>query len=216
MGFKNILFDLDGTLTDPGIGITNAVLYAQGKLGLPLSKREELYKFIGPPLTDSFQEFWGLNGEQSREALKYYREYFVPRGMFENAVYPGMEAFLQALRDGGKRLYVATSKPEPLATAILAHFSLDKYFIGTAGSTLEETRTKKSEVILYALAEFKLDLADTVMVGDRFHDVQGARAAALPCIGVSYGYGGEKELREAGAIAVAANLKELKELLLQD
>ena len=210
---KNILFDLDGTLTDPAEGITNSLMHAQRRLGRPVSPREQLYVFIGPPLIETFMSEWGLSHAESEQALVYYREYFTARGIFENDPYPGIEAFLAQLKAAGFRLFVATSKPEPLSLRILEHFGLMPYFEGLAGSTMDEKRTKKGEVIAYALKTFQLDPAETIMVGDRKHDVEGARENGLPCVGVLYGYGSREELTAAGAAALAEDLPALASLL---
>ena len=210
---KNVLFDLDGTLTDPAEGITNALMHAQRRLGRKVSPREDLFVFIGPPLIETFMSEWGLSREESEQALIYYREHFGTKGLFENVPYAGIGDCLARLKEAGLRLFVATSKPEPLSLRILEHFDLIKYFEAVAGSTMDEQRTKKGEVIAYALSTYQLDPSETVMVGDRKHDVIGARENGLPCIGVLYGYGSREELSEAGAAALAADLSELSALL---
>ena len=213
MTYKNVLFDLDGTLTDPAEGITNALMHAQRRLGRAVSRREDLYVFIGPPLIEMFMSEWGLTRAESEQALLYYREYFTDRGIFENVPYEGIEGCLADLKAAGLRLYVATSKPEPLSLRILEHFDLLPYFEAVAGSTMDEQRTKKGEVIAYALQTFGLDPAETVMVGDREHDVLGAAENGLACIGVLYGYGSRAELTAAGAAALAEDLTALSALL---
>ena len=206
---KNVLFDLDGTLTDPAEGITNALMHAQRRLGMAVSPREDLYVFIGPPLIETFMSEWGLTRVESEQALVYYREHFSTKGLFENVPYEGIGQALAELKEAGLRLFVATSKPEPLSLRILEHFDLLPYFEAVAGSTMDEQRTKKGEVIAYALQTFHLDPAETVMVGDRKHDVIGARENGLPCLGVLYGYGSREELTAAGAAALAADVGEL-------
>ena len=206
---KNVLFDLDGTLTDPAEGITNALMHAQRRLGMAVSPREDLYVFIGPPLIETFMSEWGLTRAESEQALVYYREHFSTKGLFENVPYEGIGQALAELKEAGFRLFVATSKPEPLSLRILEHFDLLPYFEAVAGSTMDEQRTKKGEVIAYALQTFHLDPAETVMVGDRKHDVIGARENGLPCLGVLYGYGSREELTAAGAAALVADVGEL-------
>ncbi len=206
---KNVLFDLDGTLTDPAEGITNALMHAQRRLGMAVSPREDLYVFIGPPLIETFMSEWGLTRAESEQALVYYREHFSTKGLFENVPYEGIGQALAELKGAGLRLFVATSKPEPLSLRILEHFDLLPYFEAVAGSTMDEQRTKKGEVIAYALQTFHLDPAETVMVGDRKHDVIGARENGLPCLGVLYGYGSREELTAAGAAALVADVGEL-------
>lgn len=197
MKFENYLFDLDGTLTDPGLGITNSILYALKKFGHPLPPREELYPFIGPPLIDSFKKYCGVSLEEAKHLVDLYREYFSTKGLFENAVYEGIPESLAQLKENGIRLFVATSKPEPFAVQILEHFNLSSYFTFIGGSTLEETRTKKEEVIQYVLETNHLDPAKTLMIGDRIFDIEGARACGLSAAAVLYGYGDQEELSPA-------------------
>lgn len=212
--YNTILFDLDGTLTDPGLGITNAVAHSLRRLGRAVPPRAELNKFIGPPLLHSYQVYAGLAEAEARAAIPLYREYFVPTGMFENEVYPGIPALLAALRAAGKTLVLATSKPEPFAVRILEHFDLARYFDLVVGSTLDETRTEKAEVIEYALTQLPDGGAAAVIVGDRDYDVRGAAANGLRCVGVSFGYGTREELEAAGAVAVADTVAELQDILL--
>lgn len=205
-----ILFDLDGTLTDPGEGITNSVAYALEKCGVPAPERSSLYKFIGPPLMDSFQRFYGFSEEQAKTAVFYYREYFREKGMLENQVYDGVEEMLKTLQNAGKRLFVATSKPEEFARQILTHFGLAQYFEYIAGATMDQTRNAKDAVIAYALETCHVtDVSRAVMVGDREHDILGAKKAGLPAIGVLFGYGSEEELRAAGAAALAGKVEDI-------
>lgn len=209
---KNIvLFDLDGTLTDPGIGVTNSVMYALDKFGIRVEDRSELYKFIGPPLQNSFMEFYGFDEEKADQAVVYYRELYNVTGKYENEVYDGISEMLADLKSEGKHLLVATSKPEYLAKDILEHFSLSEYFDVIAGSDLEGVRNTKGKVIQYALEEYAVlknasveeIKKNAVMVGDRLHDVHGAKENGIACIGVLYGYGNREELEEAGADFIA-------------
>lgn len=215
MSFAYILFDLDGTLTDPGIGITNSVMYALDKCGLPIPDRRSLYRFIGPPLTDSFEEFYGFSKERAAQAVLFYREYFQEKGIFENAVYSGIPELLDRLRDAGKTLLVASSKPEIFVARILEHFGISKYFSVIAGSNLDGTRAKKDEVIRYALERAQIaDLTGAVMVGDREHDILGAKKAGLASVGVLFGYGGRQELEQAGADFISGTVAELSQVLM--
>ena len=204
-----VLFDLDGTLTDPGEGITNSVAYALKKYGIGVSDKRELYKFIGPPLHESFEMYYNFSKDQAKEAVEYYREYYRETGIFENFVYQGMEDTLKILKDSGRKLAVATSKPELFAKEILEHFHLETYFEYVAGANMDGTRTKKDEVISYALDALTLSGAypdgtgDVVMVGDREHDILGAAKVGLSSIGVLYGYGSREELTAAGALYLA-------------
>lgn len=216
--YKNILFDLDGTLTDPGIGITNSVAYALKKYNIQVGDRSELYKFIGPPLHESFEHYYGFLEEEAFKAVDYYREYYSDKGIFENRVYEGIPQLLKDLKDAGKTLVVATSKPEVFAKQILEHFGLDSYFDYVAGSNLDGSRTKKEEVIRYALDSCNIftkeQMAETIMIGDRKHDVLGAGKVSIDSIGVLFGYGDKEELEEAGATYIAETVKMLSSLLL--
>lgn len=211
MRYETIYFDLDGTLTDSGPGITNAVAYALGHLGRPVPSRLHLCRYIGPPLWDSFRRYEGMTEAETQQAVTYFREYYEKTGKFENAVYPGIPALLQGLRERGKRLAVATSKPEAMAVEILEHFELSGFFSCIAGSTLDESRCTKSSVLAYALEAQGRQGA--VMVGDREHDVLGARENGLPCIGVLFGYGSRQELEAAGADRIAATVPDLRRIL---
>lgn len=215
MSYKHILFDLDGTLTDPALGITNSIMYALRKNGIEPPDRKELYCCIGPPLIDAFMQMWGFSKEGAEKALSDYREYFSQHGLFENEVYAGINELLSELCKSGKKLYLATSKPEIYARQILEHFNLSQYFTFIAGNTLSEDRPKKVDVINYLFKVCpELDVKNTVMVGDRKFDVIGAHAAHLPCIGVLFGYGSREELEGAGADSLANTVLELKALLL--
>ena len=212
--YRYILFDLDGTLTDPGIGITNAVMYALKKFHIEVEDRTELYKFIGPPLLDSFEKYYGLSKEESKQALQYYREYFKPYGLYENTVYEGIVELLVALKDRGLKLILATSKPEPFAVEILRHFDLEKYFDFVAGATMDEKRVKKEEVIQYALESCGIDeLESAIMIGDREHDILGAKQNGLTSIGVLYGYGNYEELQLAGADYIVEKPEEILQMV---
>ena len=212
--YKYILFDLDGTLTDPGIGITNSVMYALEKFGIEVKERASLYKFIGPPLLDSFQNFYGFTKEESELALKYYREYFRPKGIYENHVYDGVEDLLRELKASGKKMIVATSKPEEFAVEILKHFNLYQYFNFVGGASMDEKRVKKSDVIAYALEKGDVtDLDAVVMIGDREHDVYGAKQIGVDSIGVLYGYGDYEELKQAGADYIVERPSEILKIV---
>ncbi len=212
--YELILFDLDGTLTDPGEGITNSVAYALNKFDIQVKDKTSLNKFIGPPLIDSFMNFYGFSFERAKQAVAYYREYFTVKGIFENLVYDGIEDMLNVLKSSGKRLCVATSKPEPFAKIILEHFNLAHYFEYIAGATLDETRTKKNEVIEYALEQCGFTGREkAVMVGDREHDVIGAQKCSLDCIGVLFGYGSREELEVAGAKYIAETVGDISSFI---
>ena len=210
---KNIFFDLDGTLTDPAEGITNSVAYALSKFGIEVKDKKTLNPFIGPPLVDSFMEYYGFSKEDAERAVGFYREYFAPKGMFENAVLDGVPDLLNMLKASGKKLYVATSKPEKFAVQILEHFGLAGYFDGIYGSTMDESRNTKDAVIAYALLETGADPKDSIMVGDRHHDIDGAKANGMRSVGVLFGYGDREELMGAGADHIAKDIKELQNIL---
>ena len=210
-----ILFDLDGTLTDPAEGITNSVRYALRKHGITVNDPSALYPFIGPPLIDSFMRFYGFPKSEAVRAVDDYREYYADRGIWENKLYDGIPELLAALRNAGRTVCMATSKPEVFARKIAKHFQIDGYFHFIAGSLMDETRTKKADVISYALQSLGRTMPDgAIMVGDRSYDVLGAHEVGLNCIGVTYGYGSAEELTSAGADALADSPQALRKLLL--
>ena len=212
--YQYIFFDLDGTLTDPGIGITNSVMYALKKWNIEVADRSELYKFIGPPLVDSFEKYYGFSKEEAEQAVVYYREYFREKGLYENTIYDGSEKLLSDLKASGKKVVLATSKPQEFAEIILKHFQIDCYFDVVAGATMDGTRSKKTDVILYALAACGIeDKSQVVMVGDREHDIIGAKNAGLDSIGVLCGYGDREELETAGATHVVEKIEDVWEFV---
>lgn len=194
-----VLFDLDGTLTESGPGIMNSVAYALNKHGITGTDREKLRLFIGPPLIDSFMKYCGMDRQEAEQALQDYREYFLPHGIYENEVYPGVRDMLKALRSAGKCLIVATSKPDKMALTVLKYFGLLDCFDAVMAATMDEKRSRKDEVIAYAIETLSLDPADTVMVGDRKDDIEGGHRFGLETVGVLYGYGSREELTAAGA-----------------
>lgn len=209
--YHTILFDLDGTLTDSGPGITNSVAYALKKWNIEEKDINVLRKFVGPPLDASFAKYYGFSKEKCVQAIQYYREYYLTKGIYENRVYDGMEELLKWLRDTGRRAIVATSKPEPSAIHVLEYFHIDSYFDIIAGATMDGSRVEKSDVIRYALDRAGIrDLSGVVMVGDRENDIQGAKANGLDSIGVLYGYGSREELEEAGAMQIAETVEDLR------
>lgn len=196
--YDTVLFDLDGTLTDPGVGITKSVEYALNRYGISVEDRAILYPFIGPPLIDSFMKYYGFSKEQAVEAVEVYREYFRVKGLFENEVYPGVKEMLKALNHAGKTLLVASSKPEEFVLTILKHFDLLPYFDFVGGASMDEVRSKKEDVLRYVLGQANVtNPATAIMVGDRKFDVQGAHTFGMDAIGVTYGYGSLEELTEA-------------------
>lgn len=207
----NILFDLDGTITDPMLGITNSVIYALNRYGIKVRDRCELYKFIGPPLAESFSKYYGFSKEEGHKLVEVYREYFSDKGLYENEVYEGIEKMLKNLKSEGHKIYLATSKPEVYAKRILEHFDLYKYFDGVVGSELNGDRVEKSAVIAYLKDKYKLEKA--IMVGDRCFDIIGAKENNLTSVGVLYGYGEREELADADYLA--DNVGDLEKILIK-
>ncbi|HEL1590063.1 TPA: HAD family hydrolase [Streptococcus suis] len=197
--YQTILFDLDGTLTDSGQGILNSVAYALEKMGIEEPDTANLNRFIGPPLYESFSRFYQLNPEDTQSAVDTFRVYFKEKGMFENQLYPGIIPLLEELRTAGKTLVIATSKPEIFAKQILEHFGIAHYFDIIAGASLDSSRISKADVIGYAINQLEAFPKHAVMIGDREHDIEGARMHQLPAIGVLYGYGNKQEFEKAGA-----------------
>lgn len=211
---EHLLFDLDGTLTDPKEGITKSVQYALHAFGISVEDRDKLCCFIGPPLKDSFMEFYGFTEEDAIKGVLSYREYFKDKGMLDNNVYEGAQSVLEALVKKGKKLYVASSKPEIFVRKILEHFKLDSYFVFAGGADLEGTRDKKADVIRYVIKECQLtDLSKIVMIGDRKHDILGAKEVGIDSVGVLYGFGSRQELEDAKADLIAETIFDLQNLL---
>lgn len=213
MSYRNVLFDLDGTLTDPAEGITNSVAHALRRMELYVPPVSELYCYIGPPLAYGFTEFAGIPEERAADAVAYYREYFADRGIFENELYEGVPELLSGLKTAGCGVYLATSKPTVYAKRILEHFGIADHFDGAVGSELDGRRTDKAEVIAHLLELYRLPKENTVMVGDRSFDIIGASSAGIDAVGVSYGYGSREELTEAGASVIVGSPRELRALL---
>ena len=210
-----ILFDLDGTLTDSSPGIMNSIVYALKKYNISVENTDDLRRFLGPPLHESFRDFYGFDDEKSMEAVGFYREYFSTKGLLENEVYSGIREMLEDLKDNGKKLILATSKPQPFTDRIMEYFDLAKYFEFIAGSNMDGTRSKKAEVIAYALESCGITgKSNVVMVGDREHDIIGAKTVGIDSIGVEYGYGDYDEFSDAGATYIVKTVEELKGLLI--
>ncbi|CYU68559.1 HAD family hydrolase [Streptococcus suis] len=212
--YQTILFDLDGTLTDSGQGILNSVAYALEKMGIEEPDTANLNRFIGPPLYESFSRFYQLSPEDTQSAVDAFRVYFKEKGMFENQLYPGIIPLLEELRTAGKTLVIATSKPEIFAKQILEHFGIAHYFDVIAGASLDSSRISKADVISYAINQLEAFPNNAVMIGDREHDIEGARMHQLPAIGVLYGYGNKQEFEKAGATMIVETVQDLKRVLL--
>lgn len=212
-----ILFDLDGTLTDSGPGIVEAVTYALEKMGVEPMDTERIRRtFIGPPLSVSFSEQYGFTEEETRRAIAYFREDYNEKGIYHNTPYPGIPELLEKLNRAGKTLAVATSKPIRLAERVLEYFHLRQYFQVVCGGSMDETRNRKDAMIEDAIAALRLtDLSEAMMVGDRDLDVLGAHKNGLRCIGILYGgYGTREELEAAEADWIAADPAEVGRILL--
>ena len=216
MAWNTILFDLDGTLTDPAEGITKAVEAALNHYGITVADRAALHKFIGPPLDESFPEFYGFDAARTAEATEVFRAYFDRQGWRENIPYPGVEDMLRDLRAAGKRLLVATSKPEVFALRIMEHFGLARYFDHICGAPMDNQEgAKKAAVIRDALRRAGVeDLSTAVMGGDRRHDIDGARQAGLEAVGVLWGYGDLQELEASHPVHIVESFDGLKRVLI--
>ncbi len=214
---RYLLFDLDGTLTNPKEGITKSLQYALHHVGIEVEDLDSLEKHIGPPLIDGLRDIQGLKEEEIKEAARWYREYFKEKGIFLNVKYEGIDDLLDTLVKAGRTLILATSKPEEFARKIMEHFNLDHYFTDICGAAMDDTRRKKGDIIAYALKKNGInDKEQVVMIGDRLHDIKGARENGISSIGVLYGFGSKEELTEAGAGSLAKDLKELKDILLKE
>ena len=231
--FQYILFDLDGTLTDPKLGITTCVQYALKSFGIEEENLDKLEPFIGPPLLDSFKEFYGLSHEQALLGQEKYRERFAVTGWLENEMYPGIDEMLRLLSERGVKLAVASSKPEVFVEKILVHFGIREYFTAVVGSELDGRRVNKDEVVLEALRQLGVineadaerylkekeftgsKRTDCAMVGDRKFDVEGAKAMKLVSVAVSYGYAQGDELTLAEPDHMADTVEELQRILMQ-
>ena len=211
--YKYILFDLDGTLTDPKEGITKSFQYALKHFGID-EDLANLEKFIGPPLHDSFRNDYNFDSEKVEKAVTKFREYFAEKGIFENKIFPNVKDTLEYLYESDKVLLLATSKPTVFAKKVLKHFDIDKYFKYVGGSNLDGTRSEKNEVIDHVLKTCNISSMDEViMIGDRKYDILGAQKIGVDSIGVLYGYGSLEELKEANPNYIIENVEELKNIL---
>lgn len=212
-GYQHVLFDLDGTLTDPAAGITRSLAHALAAVGRPVTELSSLRALIGPPLVDAFAAM-GMTEPEIDAAIAAYRERYSTVGLYENALIDGVDVLVRDLVAGGVTLALATSKPEPFASTILEHFGLREHFAVVAGATLDHRRRHKDEVVLHALEHLGLpDVSTVVMVGDREHDVFGAAQHGVATIGVLWGFGSKDELEDAGATSIVATVDELRAAL---
>ncbi|MGG1675925.1 HAD family hydrolase [Neobacillus sp. NRS-1170] len=213
--YKIILFDLDGTLSDPKVGITKSVQYALEKLDIIEPNLDKLECFIGPPLQVSFAEYYGFIEEKSQKAIDFYRERFKQRGMFENELYPNIPPLLKSLKEQEYTLIVATSKPTVFSEQILKYFNIDHYFDLVVGSNLDGTRTSKTEIIQYILEKYKDYILDNfIMVGDRKHDIIGAKNLGIDSIGVTYGYGSFEEISQSNPTHIVRSVDQIRDILM--
>lgn len=211
---KYVFFDLDGTITDSGLGITKSVQYALRAFGIEETNLKKLEPFIGPPLKDSFMEFYHMDEEQANKAVKAYREYYEVTGLFENEVYDGIPNVLKQLKETGKEMVLATSKPEVFAKKILEHFQLDSYFSIIAGADLEGNRVEKLDVMKYAIGLANSeDYTQIVMIGDRKYDIEASNQLGIETIGVLFGFGSREELERAGATYLVETPAEIQKIL---
>ncbi len=215
MRYESVFFDLDGTITESGPGILKSVQYALEKLGIHETDLSKLRVFIGPPLVYSFKTFYGLSDADARLGTRYYREYYPEKGIFDNSVYEGIPELLEKLKAAGKTVCLATGKPEPYANRIIEHYNLSSYFDLIGGSDFEETRPDKTSVIRYVLEKTGVPKDKVVMVGDRYHDIDGAKANGIRSIGILYGYGERYELEKAGADLICPSVADLQAELLK-
>lgn len=230
---KTILFDLDGTLTASGIGITKCVQHALKKMGHPENDLKKLEIFIGPPLITQFMEYLNISKEEAEQAVAYYRERYTTVGIFENKLYPNVEKMLKTLKDNNYTLAVSSSKPEKFVKQILEHFKIDEYFDEVVGATMSEKRTDKADVIEETLkrlgrincsnndanntaTEKTINTENIIMVGDKKHDILGARQFGIPCVAVSYGYGTIEELTNENPHKIVDTVDELLDYLLNN
>lgn len=212
-GYQYYFFDLDGTLVDSEKGIVNSIKYVLEKYQIRDYDMETLRKFIGPPLGESFQKYFGFQREETAKLIEGYREYYTAGGMYEAEVYDGIEELLKSLKEEGKTLAVATSKPESFARQILERFGLAPYFDCIVGASMDESRVKKDEVLADALSRCRIQNKEqAVMIGDRENDILGAKRNGLDSIGVLFGFGSRKELEDAGADYIAGTADEIKRI----
>lgn len=214
--YNTVFFDLDGTLTNPANGITKSVEYALSKWNIKVDNRDDLRCFIGPPLLYSFKEYYGFSDIDAQKAVEYYREYFINGGMLDNVMYEKTEPVLKTLRANNRKMILATSKPEIFAVQILEHFKIDKYFDFICGATLDSARNTKEAVLEYAIKKSGVtELSSAVMVGDRHHDIDGAKYVGIDSIGVDCGFAEKGELKNAGATYIVNELDDILDIILK-
>jgi phosphoglycolate phosphatase len=212
--YTAILLDLDGTVTDSAPGITETLAYTFAAMGYPVPDADELLRYVGPPILDSFRDRAGWSLDERMRALEIYRERYLDRGAYDAVLYPGMGELVRDIAAAGIPLSLATSKPELPATLMLEHFTIAQHFTIITGASADETRSAKADVVAEALVRLRAldtDLSRPVMIGDRVHDVEGAAAHGIPTIAVRWGYGDDGE--HAHAVAVADDAAALRRML---
>lgn len=216
MKYKYILMDMDGMICDSARGILTSLKYALDSLRIETPDLSGFTQFLGPPIRDSFRKHFNLEGEQLEEAVAKYRERYIPIGMFENDLYPGIYDLIKDLKADGRKIILATGKVHDMAAKILEHFDLLKYFDFVAGCELDGSRSYKNEIIEYALENMDAlhEKEKVVMIGDRYHDISGAAKAGIASVGVLYGYGTREELEEHNADYIVESVAELRALLM--
>ncbi len=211
---KYVLFDLDGTITDPKEGITKSVAYSLKKFGIEVKDLDTLCPFIGPPLNVSYEEFYGFSHEEAMKAVDEYRVYYRDRGIFECKLYDGIKELLEHLHNEGKVVILATSKPEEFARQLLEHFDIIQYFDVIAGSEMNGQRVEKADVIRHAINQIEnFDIKEAVMVGDRKFDCIGSGKVGIPCVLIGYGYGEMEELESCKPFAIKESVSDLQKFL---
>ncbi len=213
MSFKAAIFDLDGTIMDSGEGIVRSVGYALDKMGVTDYDERTNYRFIGPPLIDSFMEYYSMNEEEAARAVAYYRERYSVTGIYEAHMYDGVRELLFELKERGVKLYIGSSKPEKFVRMILEKQGILDLFDFVAGATFDESRNNKEQVLTYLFEQEEIDKNSAVMIGDRHHDIEGAHYVGIPCIAVLYGFGNEAEFLEHGAEYIAADTEEILKII---
>ena len=215
MAYKYVLFDLDGTLTDPYEGISKSVQYSLESFGIEEKDEDILKKFIGPPLKESFMKFYGFDEEKALKAVEKYRERYITTGVYENALIDGVKDTLAILKEKGIRIFLATSKPQPLAEVILKHFGITEYFDFIGGADFNYNRDEKWQVIEYVFENSGIqDRENALMIGDRMHDIIGAKKTGLKCLCVLCGYGSREEFTEYGADYIVETIPDILNIVL--
>ena len=212
--YNYILFDLDGTVSDTGEGIYNGVKYALEKYGITENNKTTLNNFIGPPLVDSFMKYYSFSKEKALQAVEYYREFYKSKGIYQNTLYNGISELIKTLKQQGKKVILATSKPQPFAEIILKQYDLLKFFDCVVGATFDDSLNYKSDVIRVALENSGVtDKSMAIMIGDRHYDIEGAKENNIDSIGVIYGYGDLEELKNADANYIAENTQDILNII---